>query len=72
MATSYSLAILQHGSPYVVERRKFVDARPPGVTFGAGGSVDDHQALLLVNMWNQKAVAQAQAAGLPVRYIYFL
>ena len=78
MAQSYMLTIYQNGYVYSQERRKFADVLPKselarvGVVSFPDGSISDRDALLLVNSWNQRAIEQAAAQNLPVRYAYYL
>jgi hypothetical protein len=78
MAQSYMLVIYQNGHVYSQERRKFADhlhrneAGRLGIFQYPDGSVGEADALRLVNLWNQNAIGQAAAQGLPVRFAYYL
>ncbi len=75
MALSYTLVLLNAGHVYAQERRMFADlpaSALPGIARFPDGSISDRDALVMVNLWTQKAISQAAAAGLPVRYAYYL
>ena len=75
MANSYMLVILNEGRVASAERRKFADLPQRalgGHQLYADGSLDDHAALLLTNLWTSKSVRQAEASDLPVHFVYYL
>lgn len=77
MAQSYMLNILHDGNVQAQERRAFADLPRSeyarlGMLQYPDGSIRDADALTLVNSWNVKACNEAQRAGIPLRFVYFL